>query len=338
MTLQYNNNMNLNNNKMDSCDNTNINGVSSWDIINSYFEGHHLERLVKHQLESYNHFVNSQLEKTIEMFSPLEIKSEHDYDEKLGKYALEIIIEFRNFHIYRPQIHENNGAIKVMFPQEARLRNFTYSSVMTIDIDIKYIIRTGENLENTELRFKSLPKIHIGKLPIMVKSSICVLNQYSYINPSEVGECKFDAGGYFIINGSEKTVLGQERAAENKVYCFNISKGNNKYSWSAEINSIPDYKCISPKKTTAYVSQRDNGFGHLIVVQIPRIKQPIPLFVLFRILNIISDKEICEYILHDLDGTKNKIMLKFLQASIIDSNAFIDNLSACILQRMWRKN
>ncbi len=55
----------------------------------------------------------------------------------------EIIITFENFHIYRPQIHENNGKIKLMFPQEARLRNLTYASAMSINIIIKYIIRNG---------------------------------------------------------------------------------------------------------------------------------------------------------------------------------------------------
>ena len=62
----------------------------------------------------------------------------------------------------------------------------------------------------------------------MLKSNICVLNQYNYVDYKNTGECKYDAGGYFIINGSEKTVLGQERAAENRVYCFNISKLNCK--------------------------------------------------------------------------------------------------------------
>ena len=37
---------------------------------------------------------------------------------------------------------------------------------------------------------------------------------------------------------------------------------------------------------------RNNGFGHPIYVQIPRIKKPIPLFVIFRSLNIISDRDI----------------------------------------------
>ena len=299
-----------------------------WTIIESYFRDHHLERLVRHQLESYNNFVGYQIGKTIEMFNPVHIKSENDYDAKSGKYLLEIFITFENFHIYRPQIHENNGAIKLMFPQEARLRNFTYASAMTIDINIKYIVRNGENLDNMNIYYKTLPKIHIGKLPIMLKSNICVLNQYKYVDNKQTGECKYDAGGYFIINGSEKTVLGQERAAENRVYVFNISKNNTKYSWSAEIKSVPDFKCISPKQINMMISSKNNGFGCHICLQIPRVKQPIPLFIIFRALGIDSDKEICDYILLNTELEKYKPMLANLQASIIEANKIMNYADA----------
>jgi len=294
-----------------------------WTIIDSYFREQHLDRLVRHQLESYNNFVGHQIIKTIEMFNPVHIKSEDDYDEKTGKYSLEILITFENFHIYRPQIHENNGAIKLMFPQEARLRNFTYASAMTIDINIKYIIRDGENLDIVKTLYKTLPKIHIGKLPIMLKSNICVLNQYNYVDYKHTGECKYDAGGYFIINGSEKTVLGQERAAENRVYCFNISKNDTKYTWKAEIKSVPDFKCISPKQINMMISSKNNGFGYPICLQIPRVRQPIPLFIVFRALNILPDKDICEYILLDISLDKYKQMLEILQASIIEANKYL---------------
>ena len=291
-----------------------------WNVIDAYFRDTHLERLVRHQLESYNNFVGYQIIKTIEMFNPVHIKSENDYDPVSGKYSLEMFITFENFHIYRPQIHENNGAIKLMFPQEARLRNFTYASAMTIDINIKYIVRTGEGLANMSTFYKNLPKIHIGKLPIMLKSSICVLNQYNYVDNQHTGECRYDTGGYFIINGSEKTVLGQERAAENRVYCFNVSKNNTKYNWIAEIKSVPDFKCISPKQINLMIASKNNGFGQPILVQIPRVKQPIPLFIVFRALGVISDKEACEYILLNIDSERHQVMLGNLQASIIEAN------------------
>ena len=64
----------------------------------------------------------------------------------------------------------------------------------------------------------------------MLKSNICLLSQYKHISHDITGECKLDAGGYFIINGSEKTCLAQERAAENRVQCFNIKKSNTMHS------------------------------------------------------------------------------------------------------------
>ena len=291
-----------------------------WTIIETYFKGQHLDRLIRHQLESYNNFVSCQIQKTIEMFNPVRIASEQDYDAKSGKYSLEIYVTFENFHIYRPQIHENNGATKLMFPQEARLRNFTYASSMTIDMNLKFMVRNGPNLENIQTFYKNLPKIHIGKLPIMLKSNICVLNQYKHVDNSHTGECKFDAGGYFIINGSEKTVLGQERAAENRVYCFNVSKNNTKYTWMAEVKSVPDFKCISPKQINMMISSKNNGFGCPLYLQLPRVKQPLPLFIVFRALGVLSDKDICEHILLDIEDEKNKELLKALQASIIESN------------------
>lgn len=296
-----------------------------WKIIESYFKNQHLECLVRHQIESYNNFIGYQILKTIDMFNTINIKSEEDYNSELDKYSLEIFIDFENFRIYRPQIHENNGAIKLMFPQEARLRNFTYAGTMTIDMNIKIVVRDGENLENIHTHYKTIPEIHIGKMPIMLKSNICVLTQHKN---ADTGECKYDAGGYFIINGSEKTVLGQERAAENKIYVFNIQKVTPKYSWTAEIKSVPDYKCISPKQINMYISSKNNGFGYPIVIQIPRVKQPLPLFVVFRALGVISDKEICEYILLNIDNKRYNEMFENLNASIIDANKYMTYDSA----------
>ena len=291
-------------------------------LIESYFQGQHLERLVRHQIESYNHFINYQIQRTINMFNPVVIRSENDYVEERSQYFLEANVSFENFKLYPPQIHENNGATKMMLPQEAKLRNFTYASGMTVDVKIKYIVRNTENMDTPKIIEKTLPKINIGKMPIMVKSSICVLTQNKHLQPSFTGECKMDCGGYFIIKGSEKTVLGQERAAENRVYCFD-GKNTTKWNWFAEIKSIPDYKCISPKQIEMMIASKNNGFGNGIYVTVPRIKQPIELFVLFRALGIISDKEICQYILLDIEEEKNGDLLKSLQASIIDANKYL---------------
>ena len=316
--------------KMESLDNLykSLGSDFPWTLINAYFEKEHLQQLVRHQIESYNDFIERQIPDTIAMFNPVTICSEHDYDKDLDKYRLEISITFDNFGIYRPQIHENNGATKLMFPQEARLRNFTYGSNMTVTMNIKYTIRSGDKLQDIQTIHKSLPNIHIGKIPIMLRSNVCVLNHYKHVQNNLSGECEMDPGGYFIINGSEKTCLGQERAAENTVYCFDITKNNSKWSYIAEIKSVPDWKSISPKQISIMFSQKNNGFGFPIYIQIPRIKQPIPLFILFRALGIISDKEICKKIVLDIEGQHNQTFLDQLTASIGESNNYITEEAA----------
>jgi DNA-directed RNA polymerase II subunit RPB2 len=292
-----------------------------YTLIESYFAAQHLERLVRHQIESYNHFITYQIQRTIQMFNPVRIRSENDYVESEGLYMLEIVVSFDNFKLYPPQIHENNGATKLMLPYEAKLRNFTYAACMTVDVHIEYIIRNTENMQVPRIIKKTLPKINIGKMPIMLKSSVCVLTQYKHIHSAFTGECPMDCGGYFIIKGSEKTVLGQERAAENRIYCFD-GKNTTKWNWFAEIKSVPDFKCISPKQIDMMIASKNNGFGNGIYVNIPRIKQPVELFVVFRALGIVSDRSICEHILLNIDDLRYDELLNSLQASIIDANKY----------------
>jgi len=292
-------------------------------IIDSCFNGRHLQRLVEHQIESYNDFIQHQLPRTISMFNPVHICSEQDLDKATGKYRLEMFVTCENFNIYRAQIHEINGATKSMFPQEARDRNFTYAGEMTIDLNIKFIVRSGQMLESAHTFNKVLPSIHIGKMPIMLKSCICILEQYKHIPHNITGECRMDSGGYFIVNGSEKTVIGQERAAENLVQCFNVSKNNSKWSWLAEIKSVPDYKCISPKQLSLTIATKNNGFGNGLWLQIPRLKNPLPLFVVFRAIGIISDEDICKKIVLDNTHERTAILMRSLQASVVEANKIL---------------
>ena len=307
---------------------TEITTEDTWKVIESYFEDNHLHQLVKHQIESYNDFIQTQMKKTIEMFNPLIIRSPQDYMKEYKKYRLQIIINFENMSLFRPEIHENNGATKLMFPNDARLRNFTYSSNLTLDINIEYIVCSGDSLENEERKHVKLSKIQFGKIPIMIKSCICTLNQYNFLHHDQTDECKMDPGGYFIINGSEKTCLGQEKAADNKIYVFK-NKKNAKWSYSAEMRCVPYWKVISPKQIYMMISSKQEKMGYTIYITIPKLKKPIPLFILFRCLGVLTDKEICKYILLDLEDEKNKKMLKFLKATIQMNHDYIDKES-CI--------
>ena len=65
----------------------NIDENDVWEIIGNYFEDKHLHQLVRHQVESYNDFIQNQMKKTIEMFNPLIIKSSQDYIKEFKKYG-----------------------------------------------------------------------------------------------------------------------------------------------------------------------------------------------------------------------------------------------------------
>ena len=181
-----------------------------WDIIGSYFRGNHLKQLVRHQIESYNALVTSQIPDTIAMFKNTHIRSDQDYNKDLNAYRYEMFINFENFKLHMPEAHETNGSTRMMFPNIARERNFSYSGNMTVDLNIKYVVKRGKLMELEETFFKVFNNINIGKLPIMVKSAVCVLEHYKHVSNKTLGECSLDSGGYFIINGSEKTCIAQE--------------------------------------------------------------------------------------------------------------------------------
>ena len=261
-----------------------------WAPIRAFFGAAHLERLVEHQISSYNQFITSYLPQTIEQFNPTVIHSDQYYNKDLKKHSLEIHVRFENFQLNRPQIFENNGATKIMFPQEARLRNFTYSATTTVDVHIQYIVRSGPELEEVQYFNNVIPQVHIGKIPIMLKSCVCVLTQHPHLSSDITGECKYDPGGYMIINGSEKTVLGQEHTASNRCYVFPATN-SQKHLLQAEMKCSVDTKRVSPKQVNMFITKLPNG-EHLIHINLQRIKKNIPLVIIFRALGVITDKEI----------------------------------------------
>ena len=297
----------------------------AYTILGSYFKDKELNRLTRHQTESINHFTNYQMQSTIDMFNPRTVSSEKDFNIDTGESALTLIYNIKNLKFYPPQLYENNGATKIMMPQEARLRNFTYASKTTVDLHIEIHVRNSETNE-LQVNEMMIPAIKFVDLPIMLKSSNCIIQQYNQQIKNITGECPKDCGGYYIIKGSEKTVLGQERAAENRIYVF-PGKNTPKWDWVAEFKSVPDSKCISPKQIEMLVSSKTNLYGHGIYIVIPRMKQKtyIELFVLFRALGVISDKTICEYILLDVKDDKQAEMLKYLEASMDDANKYVKN-------------
>ena len=295
-------------------------------ILDSYFKPDDLKQMVRHQVESMNHFIKYQMLATIHMFNTRTVMSDKDYNIDTGDSNLSIKYQITNVQFYSPQLFENNGAARIMFPTDARLRNFTYASKTTVDIHIQVTHR----YESDDLKTDTyvIPAVKFIDMPIMVHSSNCIVHQYKQQARYVVGECPRDCGGYFIIKGQEKVVLGQERPAENRIYVFAM-KTTPKWSWHAEFRSIPDTKCISPKQVEMFISSKPNLYGYSIYVTIPRLKQKtyIELFVLFRAMGVCSDKSICDYILLNAESHQQAVLLSYLEASMYDAAKYIKSQS-----------
>ena len=277
---------------------------NTWNIIEQFIKRENGKGLIEHQTLSYNRFLTTYIDTVIKQNSPITLHYNTD-----SEYMIEIIL--KNYNLLPPMIHENDGSTKLMTPHIARLRNFTYSSDFSIDL----VIRTHVNGEVSETE---LPKIQFGKIPIMLGSNLCILGDKK-TSKIENKECVYDEGGYFIVNGSEKTIVCQERRAENKVYVCKNTKNCTKYSIISEINSVVPCSLQTPKSCQVKLTSKIVVKAPVIKVTIPHIRQDIPLIVLYRALDIISDKDIMYHIIPDLSDPNNVQSIEIIQACLEES-------------------
>ena len=294
----------------------------TWKIINAYFNDNKYF-LTNHQIESFNDFISSKIPLTIKQFNPLRIYKEKD---KSGFYKYEIHLYFGGYkgneiNISKPVIYSKDNKIKSkqMYPNEARLKNLTYSSSLNCNIDIDFIIRNSSG--DMKKISKKLENINIGKIPIMLHSNYCILNNQAKKMLEEMGESPFEQGGYFIIKGKEKVILSQERMAMNKLYLVK-KKSESVYSYVVEIKSVPEKTFQPPKTNGIKILESDKT----IVVSIPNIKKNIPLFILFRALGIETDKEIIEYIFPNIEDSQ--FLIEKLRPSIHQSGPIFSQKEA----------
>lgn len=276
--------------------------------VEKYFGKNPGAILIKHLINSYNDFVLCKIGDVIEGFNrgPIEIPYQFIPDDNCHKYILKFFV--KNPVLAKPIIVEKDGSTKIMTPADARNRGFTYASNLYVDLYLQ-AHTFNEETKTYHEENKKICNINLGKIPIMVKSKYCILSENSHHIEDE---CKFDYGGYFIVNGTEKVVIPQDRIAENKIYVFPNNK-NTTYSHIAEIRSVLENKFSVPKTSTMKLTSKPNQFGRAIRVTIHHIKHDIPVTVLFRALGVQTDKDIVNYVL--LHETDNKL----LQTELIGS-------------------
>lgn len=295
-------------------------------LIERHYTENRGNHFVAHHIDSYNNYILRQFDDIISGFNPIEITYHYlpDLSEECGvpMFKYYMIIEIHNPTLSKAMIHEKDGSTKVMTPMDARNRNLTYSGPMTVDMNIKtktYDQETGQYITEN----KKMNNIVLGKIPIMVRSRYCILS----IDSTNKDECPYDMGGYFIVNGTEKVVISQDRIAENKTYVF-INNKEPAYSYIGEIRSVQENKFSVPKTTTLKLSSKPNQFGRYIRVNIHHIKYDVPLFILFRAFGIESDRDIMNYIVHDVDDPNNESIMRELIGSIEEANNVLNKREA----------
>jgi len=290
---------------------------ATWEIIDSYFNqggGQDTANiLVHHQIESYNEFIDKKLVQIIQGFNPIQIC--HQYTPELKDFKYKVNLKITNPTLSKPHFQTQDGTQLLMTPSLARMNNLTYCAQLNVDINI--LTETINDDRVTEKQEAAVSRICIGKIPIMVKSKACVLNMIPGVNDSHGSECRFDPGGYFLINGNEKVVISQDRISENKTLIFAPNASSD--TLTAEIRSMPDGVFLPPKTCSLQLSGKPNHLGRVIRLNTTFLRSEISLFTMFRALGIESDRDIVAHIVYDIDNPKNSRIVTELMASAEDS-------------------
>ena len=291
----------------------------------------------RHHIDSYDQFLSSDLPAIIRSSNPILLLEDQIGDSGEYAYKAELFIGGKDgdrLSIGTPTFnHTSKEDVRLLLPNEARLRNLTYSSTVQADLYIRVTFTrrkaAGEGVgfvstvvELEADAYDSLKNYPLFQIPIMLHSRYCVLNRKPEEFLKEAGECIYDYGGYFIVDGSEKVLITHQEQAFNTLYVQNQER-------EPQIATYATISCLSP--TTRQV--RRIFFSLLrreksIQVSIPYVRKPVPIFVLFRALGIQSDEDIVRLIFPDPDEAESQLLAPMLEESIAEAFPFLDTYSA----------
>lgn len=318
-----------------------------WTVISSFFE---TKGLVSQQTDSFDEFTQTTIQDLVNEYSTITLDQPNPPSPPGMKIALRRYeIKFGTVMVSRPTISETDGTVTSLLPYECRDRNLTYASPLYINITKKVsaaierevplhemddaqqaeYAKTGENPTKLIWEQEESPEddeagksedwknmVFVGKLPIMVKSKICHLSRETDDSLFMVNECPYDQGGYFVINGSEKVLIAQERSAANIVQVFKKAQPSP-FTYTAEIRSALEKgsRLISSLQLKLYGKgdSARGGFGQTIHTTLPFVKSDLPIAIVFRALGVVSDEDILNHICYD---RKDSQMLEMLRPCI----------------------
>jgi len=282
----------------------------TWKLVDCFYE---TNKLSQHQIDSYNIFIENNIQSIINNVGNIDLIKDNVIDG---------CIEFGNISINLPIHSEADGQVSKITPHEARLRNLTYSS--SLFIDIKYKSKNNVELFNN---------CFIGKIPIMIKSNID-------LQTSSEKECTLDQGGYFIVSGSEKVLISQEKMNNNQIYIFE----NNKQIES-EIRSLSENDMKSTSTIKMHIS-KTNDYDNKLKIQLPFLKSDIPALYVFHAMGKnysdyidMYDNDIKEFLLFSEIDLEEAITIPLYCEKKLNIKSIISNeKKSYILNENFSKN
>ena len=232
--------------------------LKRWPIIEDILKR---EGIVRQHINSFNDFFDNSIQQIVDNIDDIVIDND--------KYSYSI--RFGKVKIGKPTLNELDGSTTFTTPAETRMRDVTYMSPIKVELSI---IENGKVIES---RY-----VFIGNLPIMVKSKGCILYNFNKEELINHGEDPNDPGGYFIVNGSERVLIGREEITPNKMVA-SINKKGTSTEYNVSIDVIKDG--FKMKHT---FSMKDD----FILAHLRNVATPIPITVLLKALGMKSDKDI----------------------------------------------
>lgn len=229
-----------------------------WKLLPAFLK---VKGLVKQHIDSFNYFINVEMKKIVKANELITSDADPSF-----------YVKYTNISVGKPDIEESFNVTKPISPHECRLRDMTYSAQVTVDIEYtrgnQLVIRRG------------LP---IGRIPIMLRSSNCILAGKSPKELAKLNECSIDPGGYFVVRGVEKVILIQEQLSKNRMIVDVDRKGAVGCSVTSSTHERKSRTSLISKKNRYYL--KHNSF-----------MDNIPIVVVFKAMGVISDQAIVQLI------------------------------------------
>lgn len=231
-----------------------------WRVLPHFLQ---VRSLMRQHIDSFDYFVNTEMKEIVQSPSACEIRSEHD-----PKFYL----RYTDCWVGEPSVEEDSYATTQATPFQCRLRDCTYSA--PIYVNIRYT-------RGRQIVVKK--KVIVGRIPIMLRSSKCLLNGKTERELASMKECPHDPGGYFIVKGVEKAILIQEQLSKNRVIIEQDSNGNP----CASITSS-----TRERKSKGYILIKHGK----IFMKHNTLGEDIPIAIILKAMGVESDLELVQLI------------------------------------------